>query len=188
MTAGWTEQPDAELRTPRLLLRRPRTEDATDALVLLRDPETARWNPAPSVVDLESAQRWCASGADWDGTHATWHAVDPGSGRLVANVSVFAFDVEHATAKVGYRVAPSWRGQGFASEALTAVCDWAFDAVPLQRIQLEHCVPNVASCRVAERSGFVLEGTLRSAYRDGQGVRHDDHVHGRLVTDPAPGR
>jgi RimJ/RimL family protein N-acetyltransferase len=187
VTASWVTDDDTQLRTPRLRLRRPHVEDALDALVLLHDAEVVRWNPAPAVVDLASAADWCARGADWSaGDHATWHAIDPGSGHLVANVSIFAIDREHATAKVGYRVAPQWRGHGRGTEALSAVSAWAFDAMRLQRIQLEHAVANTASCRVATNSGYVLEGVLRSAYRDLDGARHDEHVHGRLATGQFP--
>ena len=69
---------------------------------------------------------------------------------------------------------------------VAAVTQWSFAQRGLVRIQLEHAVPNIGSCRVAARAGFVLEGTLRSASRDGLGARHDDHVHGRLATDPVP--
>ena len=180
--------PVVELLTGRLLLRRPREEDAADALAMLRDPEVVRWNPAPAVVDVETARAWCARGADWsDGTHATWHAVDRSTRRLVANCSVFAIDRDHATAKIGYRVAPWQRRRGVGSEVVAIVTQWSFDELGLARIQLEHAVPNVGSCRVASNAGFVLEGVLRSASQDGLGMRHDDHVHGRLVTDPVPG-
>jgi hypothetical protein len=53
-------------------------------------------------------------------------------------------------------------------------------------VQLEHSVPNTASCQVALTSGYLMEGTLRSAFRTADGVRHDDHVHGRLATDLMP--
>ncbi len=180
--------PAVELLTARLLLRRPLANDAADALMMLRDPDVVRWNPAPAVVDAETARAWCARGADWsDGTHATWHAVDPTSGRLVANCSIFAIDRDQATAQIGYRVAPWQRRQGIGSEVTAIITRWAFAELGLARVQLEHAVANVASCRVASRAGFVLEGILRSASRDGLGRRHDDHVHGRLATDPAPG-
>jgi hypothetical protein len=32
-----------------------------------------------------------------------------------------------------------------------------------------------------------VEGTLREAYAYGDGVRHDEHLHARLRTDPDPG-
>jgi RimJ/RimL family protein N-acetyltransferase len=181
--------PGVELMTGRLVLRRPLEEDAGDALEMLRDPEVARWNPAAAVTDARTARAWCARGADWaDGTHATWHAIDRATGRLAANCSVFAIDRDHATAKIGYRVAPWQRRRGVGSEVVAVVAGWAFTGLGLARIQLEHAVANEGSCKVALNAGFVLEGTLRSASRDGAGARHDDHVHGRLATDPAPAR
>jgi RimJ/RimL family protein N-acetyltransferase len=173
-----------ELLTDRLLLRRPLPDDAADALVMLQDPDVVLWNPAPAVVDVETARAWCARGGDWsEGTHATWHAVDRSTHRLVANCSVFAIDRDHATAKIGYRVAPWQRRRGIGSEVVEVVARWALADFGLARLQLEHAVANVGSCRVALNAGFVLEGTLRSASLDGQGRRHDDHVHGRLATD-----
>ena len=180
--------PGVELLTSHLLLRRPVAEDAEDALAMLQDPEVVRWNPAPAVVDVQTARAWCARGADWsEGTHATWHAVDRSTHRLVATCSIFAIDRDHATAKIGYRVAPWQRRRGVGSEVAAAVTQWSFTELGLVRIQLEHAVANVGSCLVAARAGFVLEGILRSASRDGLGARHDDHVHGRLATDPWPG-
>lgn len=176
-----------ELLTPRLLLRLPREDDAAEAFDMLQDPEVRRWNPAGSVADLDAAREWCRRGGDWsNGTHATWHAVDRDSGRFAANVSMFAFDAEHGTAKIGYRVAPRARGRGVAREAVAAVTGWAFAEREVVRVQLEHAVANVASCRVALAAGFRLEGTLRSAFRDPDGARHDEHVHGRLASDPHP--
>jgi RimJ/RimL family protein N-acetyltransferase len=176
-----------ELTTGRLLLRLPQEADAADALLMLRDPEVIRWNPAPAVVDIETARAWCARGADWSsGMHATWHAVDRSTGRLVANCSVFAIDRDHSAAKIGYRVAPWQRRRGVGSAVVAAVARWSFEELGLARLQLEHAVENVGSCGVAARAGFVLEGTLRSASEDSLGGRHDDHVHGRLATDPSP--
>lgn len=176
-----------ELLTARLRLRLPSEADAEQALALLTDPEVRRWNPGPDVEDLAAAADWCRSAADWsDGTHASWHVDDRETGRFVGNVSLFAIDADHATAKIGYRVMPGERGRGVGREALTAVTDWAFAARALERIQLEHAVANVASCRVAEAAGFLLEGTLRSSYAV-DGRRYDEHVHGRLVGDAPPG-
>lgn len=177
-----------ELLSERLRLRLPAEDDAAEALLLLRDPDVAQWNPAPKVVDLDTARNWCRAGADWDnGAHATWHAVDRETGRLLANCSLFAIVAEDAAAKIGYRVAPWARNRGVGREVVDAVTRWAFAERGLVRVQLEHAVVNVASCRVATAAGFRLEGTLRSAYVGPDGVRYDDHVHGRLASDPAPG-
>ncbi|WP_223884412.1 GNAT family N-acetyltransferase [Micromonospora craniellae] len=42
---------------------------------------------------------------------------------------------------------------------------------------------NPASCRVAERAGYPVEGTLRESHRYGDGRRYDEHLHARLATD-----
>jgi [ribosomal protein S5]-alanine N-acetyltransferase len=47
------------------------------------------------------------------------------------------------------------------------------------RLDLEHATGNTASCRVAEKTGFALEGVRRSAWLQADG-RHDVHAHARL--------
>lgn len=175
------------LETTDLILRPPVEEDAPESLELLNDPDVRRWNPARDCPDLAAAEAWCRSGADWsDGSHATWHAVDRETLRMVGNVSLFAIDLDDRVAKIGYRVLPAARGRGVARQMVDAVTRWAFAERELMRVQLEHAVGNPASCRVAEAAGFVVEGVTRSAYRLPDGGREDCHIHGRLPSDPAP--
>jgi len=176
------------LETTDLIIRPPAVEDAPEAFELINDPDVRLWNPARDCPDLETAAAWCRDGADWsEGTHATWHAVDRGSLRMVGNVSLFAIDADDRVAKIGYRVLPSARGRGVARQMVDAVTRWAFESRGLMRVQLEHSAHNVASCRVAESAGFVYEGTTRSAYAvPASEVREDCHIHGRLPSDPAP--
>lgn len=174
------------LLTARLRLRRPEDADAGRVLELLNDPETQRWNPATQAASgLDAALAWCRDLADRSsGKQATWHAVDRETGLFVANVSLFEIDADHATAKIGYRVLPDARRRGIGREALAAVTEWAFAELGIFRIQLEHAVPNIGSCRVAEGAGYRLEGVLRSSYAL-EGERYDEHLHARLATDPA---
>jgi RimJ/RimL family protein N-acetyltransferase len=174
------------LETADLVIRPPADEDAPAAFELLNDPDVRLWNPARDCPDLQTAQAWCRGGADWsDGTHATWHAVDKATSRMVGNVSLFAIDSDDRVAKIGYRVHPAARGRGVARQMVDAVTRWAFESRGLMRVQLEHSVRNEASCRVAVAAGFVFEGTARSAYAvPGSDVRDDCHVHGRLPGDP----
>lgn len=174
-----------QLYTADLVIRPPVPEDAAEAFVLLDDPEVRRWNPGRDCPDLAAAEEWCRSGADWSsGTHATWHAIDRSTSRMVGNVSLFAIEVDDLVAKIGYRVLPAARGRGVARQMVEAVTRWAFADRGLARVQLEHAVANPASCRVAVATGFALEGTLRSAYAVPGGGREDAHVHGRLAIDP----
>ena len=180
---------EPELTTPDLVIRPPVLDDAPEAFELMNDADVRRWNPTRESPDLAAAERWCRDGADWsDGTHATWHAVDRRTGRMVGNVSLFAIETDDLVAQIGYRVLTAARGRGVARQMVHAVTTWAFESRGLMRVQLEHAVTNPASCKVALAAGFVLEGTARSAYAVPGGGREDCHIHGRLPGDPIPQR
>jgi [ribosomal protein S5]-alanine N-acetyltransferase len=52
------------------------------------------------------------------------------------------------------------------------ICAWAFEELPLARLQLHTLPGNAASERVAERAGFTREGLLRS-FAEMKGERVD---------------
>jgi RimJ/RimL family protein N-acetyltransferase len=178
-----------EIAAGRLQLRPPTVGEAADALTMLLDPDVAQWNPGPppAELDLDEARAWCRRGADWsDGTHVTLSVLDATTGRLLGNVSLHKIDREQQDAEIGYRVAPWARGRGVASGSVAAATRWAFGALDLVRVEAFHAVANPGSCRVAEKAGYLLEGTLRQSFVYGDGVRHDEHLHARLASDPAP--
>jgi RimJ/RimL family protein N-acetyltransferase len=78
------------------------------------------------------------------------------------------------------------RGRGVAVRALRTATEWMFNELGLQRIELQHWVDNEASCRVAGRSGYPLEGTLRQRGLHADGW-HDMLLHARVRGDPDPG-
>jgi RimJ/RimL family protein N-acetyltransferase len=175
-----------ELVVGRLVLRPPGPEHVADVLAMGEDPEIEQWN-AVKAKDEAGALAWVAKAANWsDGEHATFAILDATSGRFLGNTSIFRVDRGMSDGEAGYRIAPWARRQGVATQAVRAVAAWAFEALDLERICLYHGLENVGSCRVAEQAGYAYEGTLRSSYRYGDGIRHDEHLHGRLRSDPVP--
>ena len=88
-------------------------------------------------------------------------------------------DVHRLTAELGYWLGCDYWGRGIATQAIVAVTAWAFEALDLQRVFAEPYADNLASCRVLEKAGFTLEGTLRgSAIKDG--VIRDQRMYARL--------
>jgi RimJ/RimL family protein N-acetyltransferase len=75
------------------------------------------------------------------------------------------------------------RGRGVASDALGLLTRWGFDDLGARRIELFISVDNVASKRVAERCGYVYEGTLRGMHVK-QDIWEDTEIWSRLPTDP----
>lgn len=172
-----------------LVLRPWRPDDAPGVLDALHEPAIALWNPG-QVPDLDAAVQWVARRADWSaGDHASLAVTQARSGALLGSVSLHR--IYDGGASIGYWTVAAARGRGVASTAVAALSDWAFRELGLHRIELCHAVANPASCRVAQRAGFPLEGTLRESYRYGDGRRYDEHIHGRLgsdrtVTGPQP--
>ena len=78
-------------------------------------------------------------------------------------------DIERFSAEVGYWLSESHWGKGILSELLPLACEQAFQLYSLNRIFALPYEKNVASCRVLEKAGFTLEGTLRkSAVKEGE--------------------
>lgn len=72
---------------------------------------------------------------------------------------------ENAKASVAYFLDQAFQGRGLMTRALCGVIAHAFDTLGFHRIELRHARGNEASRRVAEKAGFVLEGTLRQTER-----------------------
>lgn len=180
-------------RQPRLELpggytARPWTaEDAPDMVMGLRDALVRQY--AGQLVDdrptaLAVLHAW--SGQWQAGMGAAWAVCDPGR-RVVGSVRFGAVDPEVGTGSVGYWLLPEGRGFGLAAATLRAGTRVVFQRLGWHRIELYHAVENGRSCAVARRAGYRQEGVMRSAMRyPVDGRRSDEHLHARLVTDPAP--
>ncbi len=78
-------------------------------------------------------------------------------------------DVHRLTAELGYWLGePVW-GKGIMTEAVSVFSSYCFEQFNLLRIYAEPYTYNSPSCRVLEKTGFVLEGRMRcSVIKDGQ--------------------
>ncbi|MFD5448781.1 MULTISPECIES: GNAT family N-acetyltransferase [unclassified Streptomyces] len=156
-----------------------------------QDPDFQRWNtPLRPMSDLRAAReslRARARDAD-EGRSASFRITDGADGTTLGHVGVNEINLPLKLARVGYWVLPGARGRGVATRALLLASRWAFAELGVHRLELGHAVGHDASCRVAERSGYRYEGTMRDALFEAG--RHDAfrdaHLHARLATDAEP--
>jgi RimJ/RimL family protein N-acetyltransferase len=88
------------------------------------------------------------------------------SGRLVGDVTLFFHSARHAGGEIGYAFHPDIAGQGYATEACTAVLNLAFDAFGgpgLHRVVARMDARNGASARLAARLGMRQEAHHRGS-------------------------
>jgi RimJ/RimL family protein N-acetyltransferase len=76
-------------------------------------------------------------------------------------------------------------GRGYVTEAVQLTVDYLFGAKKQHRIHLVIVPENAASRRIAEKCGFILEGTARGAFFN-DGRNQDVLIYSLLRTDPRP--
>jgi RimJ/RimL family protein N-acetyltransferase len=134
---GLTPDPGIHLPRPSLNWRGP-----------LNNQEAALW--------LSGTERGWACG-DW----LTFAVLDASQNNVVGHVGLENRDGGQVgtgeRGEIGYWTAANARGRGIAPAAVRAVTDWAFrnfGGEHLPGIMLVHDVANLASCRVALKSGY----------------------------------
>ncbi|WUB65876.1 GNAT family N-acetyltransferase [Streptomyces sp. NBC_00582] len=166
-----------------LVLRPWRAGDAPVVHAVFQDPLMHQWH-IRSAESLEEVAGWIEEWQTaWSGErNAQWAVVDADTDRVLGRVALREILLSEGTAEVAYWTAPKARGGGIAARATTALARWAFDEIGFHRLELMHATGNNASCRVADKAGFTLEGTKRSAvlHQDGW---HDMHLHARVQGD-----
>ena len=123
--------------------------------------------------------------AAWDeGRRAEFCVAEAATGTRLGRAGLDLRPHEPGAAEVGYWMAPAARGRGVATAAVRALCRWAFAQpdLALDLIEWRCEVGNVASRRVAEKAGFLMEGTLRARLRH-RATRADAWVGSLLRTD-----
>ncbi|MFF0964348.1 GNAT family N-acetyltransferase [Streptomyces sp. NPDC003703] len=186
--------PAPVLRGHGLRLRLWDLESEADLAAWLRgrtDPDFLRWN-TPLVREQEPADARESLASHLDtakgGMGMPFCVTDEATGATLGHVGIGVLSRPMRSGRVGYWVLPEARGRGVATLALRLAGRWAFDEFGLHRLELDHAVGHEASCRVAERCGYLYEGTARGAMW--QAGRHDAfrdcHLHARLATDPEP--
>jgi len=76
-------------------------------------------------------------------------------------------------------------GHGYTTEAVQLLVDYLFATKKQHRIHLVIVPGNAASRKIAEKCGFILEGTVRGAFFNA-GTNHDVVLYSLLRTDPRP--
>jgi RimJ/RimL family protein N-acetyltransferase len=158
-----------EIRTERLLLRTLTRDEA--AAVVAGDRTGRAWaEDYPSEGDLVVAGIACEAGEHYDESapYSVLQVRLLGSGAAIGGIGFISAPEPDGSAEVGYGLAESARGSGFATEALEGVATWATDQG--LRVLVALTTPdNLASQRVLERTGFV-RGELVQV-EDGQMIR-----------------
>jgi len=160
------------LETDRLVLRRMSTDDAEFELRLLNEPSFLRFIGDRGVRTLEDARAYILKGPvdmyERLGfglyiTELKGEGVPIGICGLVKRD--FLEDVD-----IGFAFLPGFWGQGYASEAASAVMEYAKGTLGLKRLVAITNPDNQSSIRLLEKLGFRFDRMIR-ATADGPEIR-----------------
>lgn len=148
-----------ELRTPRLTLRAIDVAEG-ERIVARRPAPGDRWAPDyPFDGDVVGVMAFLANVSAGGRVRPFGHyrITRRSDGRAVGGIG-FKGPPHDGSAEVGYGLAPSARGHGYAAEALGAILHLAARR-GVSRVVADTEAGNVASRRTLERAGFRLRDT-----------------------------
>ena len=176
------------MRDARVRLRPFEERDLDGVVAACRDDQIQRFTRVPAGYDEADGRAFIsgASGRRLRGESLELAIAASDDDRLLGAIGLVMDVYDPGRGEVGYWVAPAARGAGVAAAALALLARWALTAGGLARLDLQASVANPASIRVAERCGFVREGTLRRAWHRSP-AREDMAMFSLLPDDlPAP--
>ena len=145
------------LETSRLILRKALPEDA-DAMFRnwASDGEVTKFLTWPTHTQVEITCEilniWAKNYKQPD--YYQWIIVLKELGEPIGSISVVEKRDDIGEAEIGYCIGKAWWHQGIMTEALTAVMEYLFDQVGMNRIEARHDVNNPHSGAVMKKCGF----------------------------------
>lgn len=173
------------IETRRLILRRFTLDDAEAAFHNWEsDPRVTEFLRWQAYTDPEAARQTMQGWIDRyaDPTFYQWAIVPRTLGEPIGTISVVGMNERTHTVHIGYCIGFSWWGQGYTTEAFSAIIPFLFNEVKAQRIESQHDPHNPASGAVMRKCGLTYEGTLRRADWSNRGIV-DACIYALLVED-----
>lgn len=159
------------ITTKRLLLRPFEIEDAENVYRLCNDNKIHKGTlNLPYPYTMECALNWIPTHKEnFDNDKAYEFAItDRKTGVLYGCISLSNHQ-EYKNGECGYWIGSEFWGNGYASEALTALIEFAFVYKDFHKVYARHFEFNPASGRVMQKSGMVYEGKqIDQVVKDGK--------------------
>ena len=150
----------------RVRLRQIEDADVPALFTIFGDPEVTRYWSWPAYTEEASARRLLEEIRQGlaDCTLLQWGIATHEDDALVGTCTIARPNAEHRRAEIGFALARTAWGNGYASDAVRLAIAYAFDVLDLNRLEADVDPRNTASLRTLEKLGFVREGYQRERY------------------------
>jgi len=170
--------------TARLVIRPVTETDLVDLLDINGDEQVTRFLPYATWQSIKDGEAWLKRMQALSETGAGQQLVIIRSSdeRVVGTTLLFRYDEGSARVELGYVIGRAYWRQGYATEALTAVCEHAYTKMAIRRIEAEVDPRNAASNAVMQSLGFTREGLLRKRWIT-KGEPTDTYIYSCLAEE-----
>lgn len=156
------------IATQKLTLRPIELTDASAIFSYTSDPRVARFTHWNAHASIEDTIQYISHIQQNTNSHV-WGITLPESNMLIGECSITQH--EDGRAELYYALAYNQWGNGYATQALTALLSITEEIPSIDRLEAWIISENLASCRVAQKTGLHLEQTID------QGWMLDDTAH-----------
>ncbi len=157
-----TAAPEVRIAGARCRLRPPSEADARHFVRWYSDPEVLYWlHMTEGPPSTEASERERINSANSDPSQILW-IIETNRARPIGNVALLQIDLVHGRAWLGITIGEkdAW-SQGYGTEAIRLLLQYAFESLGLRRVQLITDVDNERGIRCYEKAGFYRETLLR---------------------------
>lgn len=154
-----------KLQTERLVLKKMEVSDSSSLFKIWSDSEVTRFMNINSLTDESQAIDIIEMLDDLyrEDKAIRYSIIQSDSNQIIGSCGYNSLDFENFKAEIGYDLGKEYWGNGFASEAILALLDYAFNTLNLNRIEAKVEPENCKSIRLLEKLHFQFEVTLRQA-------------------------
>ena len=148
------------LATRRLTLRHLEPRDLDALFELYRDPEVRRYFPdgTRSLEETRDELEWFRDGHPRDSRLGLWATIERSSGAFLGRCGLLPWEIEgQHEIELAFLIDKARWGEGFATEAATAIASHARSALGIERLICLIMPGNSASVRVAQKVGMSFE-------------------------------
>ena len=148
--------------TARLVLNRARKDDLADILFLANNRRIAeKLTNMPHPFSYEDAKALVKRCEVQLTAQATFAIRMKNTGRFIGAIGFTPLAEDFGAVHLGYWVGEPFWNQGYATEAVQSVTDFAFSQAGFSKLSASCRVNNPASHRVLSKCGFTQDGTTK---------------------------
>ena len=144
----------------RLIQLQPNQAPAMFALVDANREYLGQFLPwPPTVKEVEDSQKYILETLEERAKNNTYTYGIEHESAIIGDISLRNLSDTEKTPEIGYWIAPNYAGRGLTTKAVQALTHLGLSTLNLPKIVIKANPNNIASNKVAEKSGYVQAGT-----------------------------